>query len=815
MAISIAMFGLTCGALLVFLKPAYFSTRYANQRLSFFSWCFSVSLLFAVVAHAFVQAALSALPLAQAWSAYTALTFPLLALPFIFSGVVSTIALTQFPRQLGKLYATDLAGAAAGCVLLSPLLSLSDCMSSILLVAASASLAANYFGSSPDSTLQNPAAPEAAIGSSNTLDDLKAETSSANSSAPSLNLGTANVSHNDLLPAKSNWWQQNAGRVSFATAMLILLLACAQLVMAKQNKPLLTLHYVKGKVDPQPVYQKWNSFSRIIVFGEPGVWSKPIGWGLSPRFDPSFQVRQLYLHIDGEAATVLTHFDGNLDEVKHLKYDVTNMAHKIRQNANVLVMGVGGGRDILSALAFRQNLVTGVELNQDIIDAVINKFGMFTGQLDRNPAVKIVNDEGRSYVTRSRDRFDIIQVSLIDTWAASLAGGLSLSENSLYTIECWKILFEHLKPAGIISFSRWFDASSFEIYRLIVLANKTLLAEGVAQPEKHIAVIRGGRIDETLPPVATVLVCRDPFSETDIAILKDSCEEMGFELVLNPLCLDGSLLSRLAREPDQVLPTLDVNASAPTDDSPFFFQKMPFKKLGEAFANWHSMQVASNAIISLSWLLCIVGTLTLACIVLPFAKAARRLNFSRRKNVACLLAYFFSIGMGFMFVEISQMQRLSMFLGHPSFGLAVILFSLLLSGAVGSYLASSKLADAKAIRLCLLSLLLVVSASCLAGPALINLCQSQETLVRIAVSVFITAPMGVFMGMAFPAGMKMAEGENDLKPWFWGINGAASVCASVLAVLLSLIFGITAAFCAGILFYTLALVSAYFCQKET
>ena len=773
MAISIAMFGLTCGALLVFLKPSYFTVGKAGERLSLFSWLFALSLLLAVLAHAIIQAVLSSFPLAQAWGAYTALTFPLLAMPFIFSGVVSTVALTQFPRQLGKLYACDLAGAAAGCLMLSPLLSLSDCMSSILLVAAGASFAASYFGAGGE---RNEAEKEPEL-------ELEAET-------------------------PKSWWQQNCAQAAFITSLLLLALACAQLVMAKQNKPFLTLHYVKGKIDPQPVYQKWNSFSRIIVFGEPGVWTKPIGWGLSPKFDPSFKVRQLYLHIDGEAATVLTHFDGNLDEVRHLKFDVTNIAHNLRQNANVLVMGVGGGRDILSALAFSQKAVTGVELNQDIIDAVINKFGMFTGQLDRHPAVKIVNDEGRSYVTRSKEHYDIIQVSLIDTWAASLAGGLSLSENSLYTLESWKTLFEHLNSGGIISFSRWYDASSFEIYRLIVLANNTLRAEGIADPASHIAVIKGGRIDETLPPVATVLVCRDPFSKRDLEILSERCEKLGFELILCPGKSDSSILANLARNPDSVVPTLDVNASAPTDDSPFFFQKMPLRKLGEVLTNWHSIQIASNAIISLCWLLFIVGTMTLVCIALPFVRAASTLNLSKRKNALFTLGYFFSIGMGFMFIEISQMQRLSMFLGHPSFGLTVILFSLLLSGALGSYLVTVMKTDARAIQIRLCLLIVILALSGFAGPELIKIFQAQDTAFRVIIAVLITAPMGVFMGMAFPAGMFMATEDSDLTPWFWGINGAASVCASVLAVLLSLIFGISVAFVVGIVFYLVAFVFA-------
>ena len=193
-----------------------------------------------------------------------------------------------------------------------------------------------------------------------------------------------------------------------------------------------------------------------------------MGWGLSPTFVDDPNVQQYGPSIDTGAATVLTHYSGKPEEIAHLKYDVTNLAHWVRSPANVLVMGVGGGRDLLSALAFDQRHVTGVEINGQILHAVNDVYGNFTGHLDKNPRITMVNDEARSYVTRSNERYDIIQMSLTDTWAATSAGAFALSENSLYTVDAWKTFLDHLTPNGLLAVSRWYYVSEpTEVYRLV------------------------------------------------------------------------------------------------------------------------------------------------------------------------------------------------------------------------------------------------------------------------------------------------------------------------------------------------------------
>ena len=163
---------------------------------------------------------------------------------------------------------------------------------------------------------------------------------------------------------------------------------------------------------------------------------------------------------------------------------------------SALVVGVGGGRDVLSALHFGATKVTGVEINTNILETLNGRFGDFTGHLDRDPRVRFVNDEARSFIARNDERFDVIQISLIDTWAATAAGAFVLSENSLYTVEAWDIFLSHLSPRGLLSVSRWsFSDRPGEVYRMIALATAALQRRGVADPRAHMAIVRSIRGD--------------------------------------------------------------------------------------------------------------------------------------------------------------------------------------------------------------------------------------------------------------------------------------------------------------------------------
>ena len=755
MAISLAMFGMTAGAIWVYLGYKGLSPRDAKSEMARCALLFAVSSVVAIIVHL-------RFPFTSANSAYRlavmALTYAVVSVPFFFSGVSVCLALTRFPRQVSMLYAADLAGAASGCVLLIYALKTVGGPTSVFLVALVAS-----------------------------------------GGAMSISL--------------------EGGLRGLRALALIAGMTCAAFITLDRTLPgaqrrFLKVTWAKGKVEPPPIYERWNSFSRITVSDDPGRREKPFGWGLSPSYPADRKVWQLFLRIDSSAETVLTQFDGDWKRLEHLKYDVTNLAHYLRPDSRVLVVGAGGGRDVLSALVFGQKSALAVEINEDIIDAVEKRFGNFTGHLDQNPKVEFVNDEARSYIARSKDRFDILQVSLIDTWAATAAGAFVLTENSLYTAEAWKIFLRHLTPRGILSFSRWyFRRTPIEMYRVTSLAAASLMQSGIGEPARHIVIVRrmsdGANAGAEAGPegVGTILVSKEPFSEVDLDTLERLAREMQFDVVLSPRSSVDPTFSRIAsgKDLERFAATFPLIITPPDDDCPFFFHVFRLKDMVRPSVWRQYSDIPDiNAVSVLLTALIVVLVLTLLCVIVPLALTTRK---EMLRGAPPYFVFFAAIGLGFIFVEISQMQRLIIFLGHPTYGLSVVLFSLLLSSGLGSYSTErvSGLGPSCSALARLILLLATLSVFGVATPRAIEAFQASATPLRILVATLMLSPIGVVMGMAFPLGIKLASRHSDsLTPWLWGINGATSVCGSVLAVAVALNAGISATFWTGFACYGIA-----------
>jgi len=746
-AISVAMFGMTVGAIIVYLCPHFFMEERAPAQLALASLLFALAVVASFMTHL-------SIPLSMSISLLTvysfALTYVVIAVPFIFSGIAVCLALTRFPKQVSQLYAADLAGAALGCVLLIYTLKLTDGPTAVIAVALLGSIGAILFAASA-----------------------------------------------------------RAGKLTAAAliaSLLLLTFVVGNTALVRRQSPLLRLMWVKGAYEPPPLYEKWNSFSRIQVGGNPTQPLSPLAVSFSLGYPLTEKLPQLYLSIDACAGTVLTKFQGNLKDVEYLKYDLVNFVHYLRPDSRVLVVGVGGGRDVLSALEFGQKSVVGVEINEEILKTVNGRFGDFTGHLDRDPRVTFVNDEARSYIARQTEKFDIIQTSFIDTWAATAAGAFVLAESPLYTVEAWKIFLDHLTPNGVVTFSRWyFRERPGEVYRLTSLAVTALMQKGVTNPREHIVIVRymppPRPSSESLPDgVGTILVSRSPFSEKDLATIGEVARRLLFEIVLSPKVALDETFAKIASGQGlkEFASQYPLNIAAPTDDSPFFFHMLRLRNVLRRDL-WQQGTVTFNmkAVFVLASLLLTVIVLTLLCIIVPLTLTSRKAVL---QGALPLFVYFAGIGFGFMLIEISQLQRLIVFLGHPTYGLAVVLFALLLSSGLGSFLTGNVTVEGArgsgAIRLLMLLGILVLFG--LVTPYATRQFQGSVTRLRILLAVAILFPLGLFMGMAFPLGMKVASQKSaQLTPWLWGINGATSVCASVLAVVIALSSGISTSFWTG------------------
>jgi hypothetical protein len=572
--------------------------------------------------------------------------------------------------------------------------------------------------------------------------------------------------------------------------------------------PVIRILYSKGIVETPPLYEKWNSYSRVRVTGNPSRAIAPQGWGLSPVM-PATELPQLQLDIDVWAGTVMSNFAGDLRNVSYLKYDVTNMAYYLRTGTenDALVIGAGGGRDVLSALVFGAGSVTAVDINKDIIGTVNGRFGDFTGHLDRDPRVRFVNDEARSFVARSPARFGTIQISLIDTWAATAAGAFVLGENSLYTVEAWTTFLRHLTDDGILSVSRWyFRERPAEMYRTAALAVEALRTVGVTDPRRHIAIIRNLRPatgSDAPDGVGTMLISRRPLTDAELATLEGEAARLQFDIPFSPRAALDQTFVHLS-DPDGSAPFIarfPVNISAPHDDSPFFFNMLRLRDFWRpSLLDFGNLSHNMKAVATLGVLLVTVTALTGLCILLPLWLTRTRAPIAIQKEARPLLVYFVAIGLGFMMIETSQMQRLIIALGHPTYGLSVVLFALLLSSGLGSLLSGriDPAATPQPGHRRLLLLLAVLGAFGAITPAVARWSGPMTTPIRIVAAVLLLFPPGLFMGMAFPIGMRLAAARaRALAPWLWGLNGAASVLASVLSVCIALTWSISTAFWVG------------------
>lgn len=747
-AVSVALFGMTVGALLVYLRPRWFPAESVHQRLSA-----SALVLAATCVACAVVPAMKPIEFPHSVSSvlWLAVIYVAVAVPFVAGGISVCLCLTKFPRQISRLYAADLVGAALGCILLVWTLELVDGPSASVVISVIAALGALAFA-----------------------------------------------------------WHQCQKRIptmAISWAVLGMIFIAVNTARGPENS-LLRLRWVKGKAEAKPLYERWNSHSRVRVTGSPDRLIRPFGWGFGSNFEPEATARELQLYIDSCAGTVLTAFDGDLEQLGYLEKDLTNLVHHIRPNADVLVVGAGGGRDVLAALRFGQKSIVAVEVNGNIIEALTGHFGDFTGHLDRYPNVEFVNDEARVYIASSDRKFDIVQVSLVDTWAATAAGAFVLAENGLYTVEAWETIFQHLTKRGVLNITRWYlpDAPA-PTHRLTVIATRALQRLGINDPRDHI-LIAAARTD-TESPVGTIIVGREPFSEADIQTFNDRVAELGFVPILTPTYALDETFAALA-DPSRIDAAIAASAfriDAPTDDRPFFFHTLRASSIFNLSASQTvSGAINNKAVRVLAGLAIVVVTLTGCCILLPLYITTRQ---DRMPPIGRpLLLYFCAIGVAFMFIEISQMQRLIVFLGRPVYSMSVVLFSLLLGTGIGSFLTDKMKAPARLSDLIrpmgiLLGALFVFGAS---TPGIVRMCADQPTAVRVAVSVTLLLLLGLPMGILFPWAMKLAtQRAASLTPWFWGLNGATSACAAVLVVAVSMWSSISTSFWVGTACYVVAI----------
>lgn len=655
------------------------------------------------------------------------------AVPFFFGGIAIGCLLTLDPARTNKLYAADLAGAGLGCLLCPALLRFTGAGGAFMAVLV-------------------------------------------------LALGSSAIAYGRELGSSQ--------RRALIAACLVCLafLPFFDTMFPIPSKGIALTELVPGSPE-RPVRRMWTSNSRIDVELAPEPLPAFIFMrGTTPSPIPAPK-RWAHISQDASAGTAIIDFTREPQGLALLQDSMYSTAYRLKSKPEVLVIGLGGGNDVWAARIHGARSVRAIELNGPVVDTHEYLLRRYSQAIVEDPSIQFIVGEGRSELMRDARRYDVLQMSGIDTWTALASGAYVLAENYLYTREAIAQMYEHLKPNGILQIARY--SAEMEALRLMSNISAALADEGVPEIERSVMALA------TPDKMLAVLVKRGEFSDAEQASTREFAEKNGMTLVYLPNRPTESRVDAFVRAKDKAerIASFPQNIEPTDDDRPYFFN----------FTRWqHPLRsiesLAEIPAVSQGNPLFLLTQLAVSCalsalfIALPLARRQRQ---SERKLVrataARFLVYFAALGAGFMLIEIAIMQKLTLFLGEPIYSLTVTLFALLVFTGLGSlWLAERLRTRGDRVWLVPLGIVGYVAAFLTLATPLLYAAIGLPVAARIAIAVLLLAPLGLLLGVPFAYGLRLAsERDSWLGPWAWAINGCASVVGSIATVVLSMNFGFT------------------------
>ena len=575
------------------------------------------------------------------------------------------------------------------------------------------------------------------------------------------------------------------GRWQLSRASAWLAAGLALLIGVNANGGVIRVASFKSVDNKALAFSKWNSLSRIEVQERKG-------------FSPD-------MTIDGQARTYLVSKD-HPHPGRPIK-GVQALVHAVRPKGRMLIIGPGGGVDVFAALTYGHGEVHLAEINPTILyDVMLGRYKAQTGNLFAQPQVKPHLAEGRHFVRTTKLRFDVIQATLVDTWAATAAGAFALTENHLYTVEAFEDYLEKLTPSGILTMSRWVNVPGMEFVRLAALARSALARRGVKHPKLHTFAAYQGKL-------ATLLVKKTPFTPAEVAHLHQRCAELAFVPLYAPggkVGLNPVAVVLGTGDPQRLYESLAVDVRPVFDDRPFFFSANKPERIWRDILRWHDRGLNSFGMQVVVAMLGLVLLLVIGAIIVPLWIRQRAHLLASPGSKLRDLGYFACLGVGFILIEIALLQRFTLTLGHPITSLRVVFFGMLFFSGVGSLLSGYVKSPQNLRRLLMAASAAVMSLALLYSLALgslLNAAIGWGSVARVALSLGLIAPAALLMGMLLPTGLRLlSTRHHEIVPWAWGINGAASVLGSVLAMFLAMLYGFSAVLAIGALLYGVAFV---------
>ena len=601
-----------------------------------------------------------------------------------------------------------------------------------------------------------------------------------------------------LAVAAAVWAPSHNGR-RLAGALLAFFLI---LISANLSDKLIDVVYAKGVFrNPAWVeFARWNALSRVEV----------------DRWGPAKSVV-----IDADASTYIMNVEP--DHVQGTPWEGILMsappalANVLRPRGNFAIIGPGGGVDVLRALTNGSPSVTGIEINPIIANTIMRgRYATYSKHLYQRPDVDMHVTDGRSYLRSSPKKFDVVQMTLVDTWASTAAGAFALSENNLYTVEAFREYFEHLNPDGMIAITRWEFREPREALRVVAEAMEALHRLGVADPARNFIVASQGLPNEDGIPVV-VLAKKTAFTPEEEAAVQAHFLKYPD---LHPLYLPsspqpnpfGNLIA--SNDPYAFARSYAYNVAPVDDNAPFFFFTL---KPDQILTNGHSLHRGIDWKVNLGVLVLLLVLVISLLAVITFLIFPLALRGGTVRQSPFPLLYFVAVGLGYIFVEIAFIQRFVLFLGHPTYALTVVIFLLMLSSGAGSFFSRRWLPRTQLAWMPIVLVIAALLVDVFFLPRWLETWVGFDLNVRIAISSLLLAPLGFFMGMPFPTGLRALASRFNSNPtqydpaednaveWAWAMNAAASVLGSVLAMVIAIQFGLNITLACGVATYLLAL----------
>jgi hypothetical protein len=556
---------------------------------------------------------------------------------------------------------------------------------------------------------------------------------------------------------------------------------------------------IKGAEEAGAVFSRWSPVFRVDVVPVPGV-----------------QPAVNFLIHDGTLGSSMIQWDGDTGSLS--RYETMDRSYPFRllgPHPRVAIIGSAGGNEILASLRLGAGKITGIELNPVTVSLLTDHFADFTGHLTENPKVRVVNAEGRSFLKGAGEEFDLIWLVAPDSYAAmnaATSGAFVLSESYLYTREMIVEALQHLDENGILcaQFGEIdFDVKPNRVIRYLGTARDALAELGIGEFPRHVAVAVApgfGRLNSS-----TILLKKSPFTPQDLASFRDAVARVpGAKVVYagdtrKPDGLVAKTIELEGAERDRFYSEYPYRVGPISDDSPFFWHFVGFDTVLFGEEGMQRLNVEEG--IGERLLLVLLGFATLfAAVFLLVPLIAIRDVWRRVPHKLESGIYFAALGLGFMFFEVSLIQKLTLFLGYPTYSLTVTLFALLISTGIGSLLSERYAAERNRAFTVLLGSLVVLAAvyQWVLTPVI------QEGVgwpftVRVAVTVLFLLPLGLVLGAFMPLGLRsvseVTEHGQEYVAWCWAVNGFFSVVASVLSTILSMTLGFRLVMLVGLAIY--------------